>query len=185
MGIWEWDIYDLNGLGIYDWNGWGFYDWNGWNGWPNSKHKHILLIFRNELEFWNDMSSMWSLRLPRPPIHAFPSNHFNSAIACYILLCSFVCMDIMELFSNVMVPSPTSIVKCCISIHISKIDTNPKHRYTVNFNSIQNLCPQLELVSLHIRHPCFRNLYIKPTSKISVTGDFGSHYVKWAMLTNY
>ena len=72
----------------------------------------------------------WSLRMP---MYIYCINYKQCNSICYNSLCSSVCSSLKQLVSNFMVLSQAGIVECSVSIHISKIDTNPKYRYSTHF----------------------------------------------------
>ena len=47
------------------------------------------------------------------------------------LLCCSVSTGLKQFSSNITVSSYQGIVKCCVSVHIRKIDINPKYRYNI------------------------------------------------------
>ena len=72
----------------------------------------------------------WSLRMPT---YIYCINYKQCNSICYNSLCSSVCSGLKQLVSDFMVLSQAGIVECSVSIHISKIDTNPKYRYSAHF----------------------------------------------------
>ena len=69
---------------------------------------------------------------------------------CENILCICVCSVLpclKKYFSNVVVSSPTGIVKSCVSINISKIDINPKVKILMH---LHKTCYVYNLLNLHM-----------------------------------